>query len=400
MAKRPEQPALKEKKEKVALTFEAAYAQMRKDYGANTVMIAKDMNKVRKIPTGIPSLDFQLGGGVPMSRIIQIFGEKHCCKTYLSMLITAALQKTYGDKMVFWLDLERSFEPVRAEQVGIDLNRLIVCRPASAEPGFDELIDMLPYISGGVVDSVAAATSVAESEGTMGDKQVGMLAALMSKFFHKWISASSPEFMKDQEVPMLLLTNQVRDDIGAYIKKTKRPGGKCMEHYPSLFIDLSKGAPVKLKATDAEGEEITVGHDVKFKIPKNNVFQPDKTGSFMLCTRPTDVGGYQLNAHQVDWPKDLLKYAAHYEVIVKSGAWYSYKGENFAQGKVAAQAYLFNDGDMAAEVYKLTLAAVRLQHGLKEEEIKNVIKAKRDKAKVEKPREEGGKKHWGKKQAG
>ena len=92
MAKRPEQPALKEKKEKVALTFEAAYAQMRKDYGANTVMIAKDMNKVRKIPTGIPSLDFQLGGGVPMSRIIQIFGENFSADIFLSFLFMSNRQ--------------------------------------------------------------------------------------------------------------------------------------------------------------------------------------------------------------------------------------------------------------------------------------------------------------------
>ena len=385
MAASSKQPALE-------TSFKTAFAEIRKKYGSNTIMLAKDMGKVNRIPVGIPSLDLQLGGGLPMSRIIHVYGAEHAAKTFLCMQIAAALQKNKGDKMVFWLDLERSFEPIRAKQVGIDLDRLIVCRPASAEPGFDELIEMIPYISGGVVDSVAAISSVTEIEGTMGDKQVGMVAALMAKFFHKWISDTSPEKLGDGEPPMLLLTNQLRDDIGAYVKKTKTTGGRSMRHYPSVFIELARGPLVKLKALDAEGEEVVIGHDVKFKIPKNNTFQPDKTGSFMLSTKPHNLGGYTLLANQVDWPKDLLKYAVHYEVIKKSGSWHEFTGKHSfkAQGKLEAQAHLYNDGALAAEIYDLTLQVIRQQHGLEEQ--KNVSAKVSNTPKVEKPGKKGCKK--------
>lgn len=173
-----------------------------------------------------------------------------------------------------------------------------------------------------------------------------------------------------------------------------------MLHYPSIFIEVSKGTLVKMeKVYDAEDEEIVLGHDIKFKIKKNNTFQPDKIGSFMLCTRPYDLGGYQLQVNQTDWPKGLLKYAAHYEVIKKNGSWYEYKGDVFAQGAKAAQARLFNEGEITAEVQAAVLREIRRIHGLKEEEPKHDVKAKRNKAKVAEAGKAVGKKQWRKESA-
>lgn len=325
-----------------------------------------------------------------MGRIVHISGSAHSGKTFLAMQIAAAMQRFYGDKMVFWLDGERSFDSVRAEQIGIDLDRIIVSRPSSSEAGLEELIEMAPFISAGFVDSVASLSTVTESEGTMADKQVGQVAAMLSKFFHKWISATAPENLGGL-VPMLTLTNQLRDDIGSYIKKTKTPGGRSMQHYPSVFIELSRGPVVKLKERDAEDEEVVIGHDVKFKIQKNNTFQPDKVGAFMLCTRPYDIGGYQLSVNQVDWPRDLLKYAVHYNVIKRSGSWHEFKGKSKmkAQGRVEAQAKLYHDGELTAEIQQLVLAEVFRSHG---------VKTDNDQAQVEAPGKAGSKKVIGKKQ--
>jgi recombination protein RecA len=385
MAKHSDKSALK-----APLTFNAAFAQMRKKYGSNTIMLAREINVVTRIPMGIPSMDFQLGGGLPMGRIVHISGSAHSGKTFLAMQIAAAMQRFYGDKMVFWLDGERSFDSVRAEQIGIDLDRIIVSRPSSSEAGLEELIEMAPFISAGFVDSVASLSTVTESEGTMADKQVGQVAAMLSKFFHKWISATAPENLGGL-VPMLTLTNQLRDDIGSYIKKTKTPGGRSMQHYPSVFIELSRGPVVKLKERDAEDEEVVIGHDVKFKIQKNNTFQPDKVGAFMLCTRPYDIGGYQLSVNQVDWPRDLLKYAVHYNVIKRSGSWHEFKGKSKmkAQGRVEAQAKLYHDGELTAEIQRLVLAEVFRSHG---------VKTDNDQAQVEAPGKAGSKKAVGKKQ--
>jgi protein RecA len=388
MAKHSDKSALK-----APLTFNAAFAQMRKKYGSNTIMLAQEINVVTRIPMGIPSMDFQLGGGLPMGRIVHVSGDQHSGKTFLAMQIAAAMQRFYGDKMVFWLDSERSFDAARAEQIGIDLGRLIVSRPSSSEAGLEELIEMAPFISAGFVDSVAALSTIAESDGTMADKQVGAVAAMLSKFFHKWISATSPEALADELVPMLVLTNQLRDVIGSVskFKVTKTPGGRSMQHYPSVFIELSRGPVVKLKEQDAEGEEVVIGHDVKFKIKKNNTFQPDKVGAFMLCTRPYDIGGYQLSVNQVDWPRDLLKYAVHYNVIKRSGSWHEFKGKSKmkAQGRVEAQAKLYHDGELTAEIQELILAEVFRSHG---------VKTNNDQAQVEAPGKASSKKVVGKKQ--
>ena len=327
-----------------ALTFADTLAESRKKHGVNSLMTASAATslKVTRLASGIPALDYQLGGGIPLGRSIHISGKEHSGKTYLAMVLVAAIQRMFPKQHAMWLDYEHTFDCVRASHVGVDLDRLLISQPIVAEEAFDQVIEMLPFISCMVTDSVAAINPESETEEGMGKKQMGASAGVMSKFYRLWNTAIAPEHHSG-DIPTIILCNQVRDNLKPFGKETTFPGGRAVRHNCSVFIETKRGPIFKLKELDPEGEAIVIGHEVEFAVTKNNTFQPDKKGTFLLCTRPYAAAGYPVEVNQTDWPRDLLKYAVYYGILQKNGAHHYYGDAHVGKSQFAAQKRLFED---------------------------------------------------------
>ena len=346
-------------------TLESVITEIQSKYGKHAIMRANDASylRIKRIPFGIPALDFSLGGGSPVSRIMEIYGAESSGKTYLSMLAVVRYQQQFPKKQVFWLDLENALETTRLQSMGVDLSRLIISRPASAEVGLDEMLKMAPYMSLGVVDSVAALSATVETEAEMADQQMGVAPRVLNKFFRKWYPTVAPSRLQGP-APSLIMTNQIRERLVLYGKKETTTCGRGIRHFSIIRLGLVRGDPVVLKEDDAEGEPVVIGHDVKFKVEKNHTFAPNKTGKFLLCLRSYDVGGYKLQAQGTDWPGEILRYAVHYGVVKKAGTTYTYGEHKLGIGKMAAQAWLFECQEYVDEIKSKVLKEIYKEHGL------------------------------------
>ena len=286
------------------------------------------------------------------------------------------MQKTFPDKSVFWGDLEHVFDPVRAEAIGVDMDRIIVSQPSSAEEGLESALMLAKagVLSLAVYDSIAAVAAMAETEASMADSQMGVAPRLVNKFLRKWLSSTSP---RDGYLsPTLLCTNQKREKIGGFRPMETTPGGRGLGFFASVELEISHGDKISLKEDDDSGEPILIGHDVNFNVIKNNTFPLGKRGKFILCTRPYQLDReYTINAHDVDWPHSLLSYATYYGVVEKDGNTYKYKGKKLGVGKLQAQISVFNDASVSSLIYDEVIKASRLAHGINEE--KDVEKKKK-----------------------
>ena len=310
----------------------SAISRIEKDFGKGSVMKLGDSEhmQVEVIPTGCLNLDFALGvGGLPRGRIIEIYGPESSGKTTVALHAVAEAQKQGG--IAAFIDAEHALDPVYARQLGVDIDELYVSQPDNGEQALDicEALGRSGAIDIGVLDSVAALVPKAEIEGDMGDSHVGLQARLMSQALRKLAGVIA----KTNAVAIFI--NQLREKVGVvYGNPEVTTGGKALKFYASVRIDIRKGEPIK------NGTEV-VGNRVKMKVVKNKVAPP-----FRNCV--VDM----LYGSGISRAGEILDMAAERDLIVKSGAWYSYNGQRIGQGRDNARKYLEDNPEVFDELEK------------------------------------------------
>lgn len=313
--------------------LETALSQIERSYGKGSIMRLgqKETLEIDVISTGSLSVDWALGvGGFPKGRIIEIYGPESSGKTTLAMSAIAEAQKNGGT--CAFVDAEHAFDPVYAENLGINLDELIISQPDTGEQSL-EITDTLVR-SGAidivVVDSVAALVPKAELEGEMGDSHMGLQARLMSQALRKLTGSVS------KTKCMVIFINQIRSKIGVMFGSPETTtGGNALKFYASTRIDIRRIASVKDK-------EETIGNMVKVKVVKNKVAPPFRTVEFEIAF---GKGISKLG--------EIIELGVREEIIEKSGAWYSYQGEKLGQGKENTKQYLQNNPNLAEELESL-----------------------------------------------
>ena len=309
--------------------LEQVLSQIEKQYGKGAIMKlgedSQDMN-IEIIPTGCLALDVALGvGGVPRGRIIEIYGPESSGKTTVALHIIAQTQKLGG--IAAFIDAEHALDPTYAANLGVDLDNLYVSQPDTGEQALD-ITDSLVR-SGAVdlivIDSVAALTPKAEIEGDMGDSHVGLQARLMSQALRKLTAITN------RSKTCVVFINQLREKVGVMFGNPETtPGGKALKFYSSVRLDIRKADALK----DSEG---VIGNRTKAKVVKNKLAPPFKTAEFDII--------YGKGISQAGC---LLEIGVEKGIIEKSGSWFSYQGEKFAQGKEKARDYVNSNPEFAA----------------------------------------------------
>jgi recombination protein RecA len=309
-----------------------------KEYGKGAIMKLGDRaaTDVEPIPSGSLLLDQALGiGGYPKGRIIEIYGPESSGKTTLALHAIAEVQKK-GGRAAF-IDAENAIDPVYARNLGVNIDELILSQPDSGEQGLNI---MLMLIESGavdlvVVDSVAALVPQAELDGEMGDLQVGAQARMMSKAMRKLAG-----IMNHNECTAIFI-NQLREKVGiVYGNPETTPGGRALKFYASVRIDIRKADTIK------NGSDI-VGNKVKVKVVKNKVAPPFKQAVLEI-----------MYGEGVSYVSELVDLCVDYNILKKSGAWYSYEGDKVGQGKEAAKQYIKANPDFQAELEEKLKAAM------------------------------------------
>jgi recombination protein RecA len=334
--RRKEDPGMdREKMLDVALT------QIEKQYGKGAVMKLGEHpagQGISVIPTGSMSLDIALGvGGIPRGRIVEVFGPEGSGKTTVCLHIIAEAQRLGG--IAAFVDAEHALDPTYARALGVNIDELLVSQPDSGEQAL-EIGDLL-IRSGAldvlVIDSVAALTPRAEIEGEMGDTHVGLQARLMSQAMRK-LNGSLSRFDTTA-----IFINQLREKIGVMFGNPETtPGGRALKFYSSVRLDVRKIDNLK------DGAEV-VGSRTRVKVVKNKVAPP-----FRLCEFDIMYGkGISKEGSLLDVGVDL-------EIIKKSGAWFTYEGDQLGQGRENARQFLAEHRDVAEEIERRIREAVGL----------------------------------------
>ena len=312
--------------------LEVTFSQIDKQYGNGAVMMLGQSNVVGvidTISTGSILIDDAIGvGGLPCGRVIEIFGPESSGKTTLSLHAIAQAQKNGG--ICAFIDAEHALDPTHAKNLGVDTDNLIISQPDYGEQALDiaEMLIRSGAVDIIVIDSVAALVPKAELEGDMGDVHVGLQARLMSQALRKL----TPVVHKSKTV--LIFINQVRQKIGAmpFASKETTSGGNALKFYASLRIEVRKVASLKKN-------EHHFGNRIRVKLVKNKVAPPFKQVEVDL-----------LFSEGISKELDLLDASIYYNVIEKSGSWFSFEGEKFAQGRDQAHHYLKSNNDVADKV--------------------------------------------------
>ena len=310
--------------------LETALAQLEKKQGKGIVMrLGDNMNmEVKSVPTGSLSLDLALGiGGVPRGRIIEIFGPESSGKTTVALHMIAEVQKTGGEAA--FIDAEHALDPVYAKNLGVNINDLLVSQPDDGESALEvcEALVRSGAVEIVVVDSVAALVPKSEIEGDMGDSHVGLHARLMSQALRKLSGAISKSSC------IVVFINQLREKVGiVYGNPEVTTGGRALKFYSSVRIDVRKGEQLK------DGTNF-IGNHVKCKIVKNKVAPPFKTAEFDI-----------IFGKGISKESELVDLGVQFEIIEKSGSWFSYGGQRLAQGRDNVRILLTEDKALAAEI--------------------------------------------------
>ncbi len=324
-------------KEDKAKALEEAIAQIEKSFGKGAIMRMTDakVDTVEVISTGCLAIDLALGiGGIPRGRIVEIYGPESSGKTTLSLHIIAEAQKAGGN--VAFIDAEHALDPVYASKLGINLGDLYISQPDNGEQALDitESLVRSGAIDVVVVDSVAALTPRAEIDGEMGDNHVGLQARLMSQALRKLTGACN------KTKTAIIFINQLREKVGVmYGNPEVTTGGKALKFYSSIRIDVRKGEAVK------SGAEV-IGNKTKIKIVKNKMAPPFRVAEVEI------IYGKGISAEG-----SLLELALNFDIIHKSGSWFSYNDEKLAQGKDATRALLEQNKELYAEIEQKVRAA-------------------------------------------
>jgi len=323
----------------------AALGQIEKQFGKGSIMRLGDNRTmdVETISTGSLSLDIALGaGGLPMGRIVEVYGPESSGKTTLTLELIAAAQR--AGKTCAFVDAEHALDPIYAKKLGVDIDSLLVSQPDTGEQAL-EICDALAR-SGAidvlVVDSVAALTPKAEIEGEMGDSHMGLQARMLSQAMRKLTGNLK------QSNCMCIFINQIRMKIGVMFGNPETTtGGNALKFYASVRLDIRRTGSIK------EGDEV-VGNETRIKVVKNKIAAPFKQAETQI------LYGKGFNREG-----ELIDLGVKNKLVEKAGAWYSYNGDKIGQGKANACKFLRENPQAALEIdtklREMLLAPVQLE---------------------------------------
>ena len=324
--------------------LDAALAQIDKQYGKGSIMRMgeKGSMAIEAIPTGALPLDLALGvGGLPRGRVVEIYGPESSGKSTLAMHVVAEAQRNGG--ICAYVDAEHAMDPVYAKAIGVDIDQLLISQPDTGEQAL-EIADML-IRSGAidvlVIDSVAALTPRAEIEGDMGDSHVGLQARLMSQALRK-LTANL-----NKSNTICIFINQLREKIGVMFGSPETtPGGRALKFYSSVRLDIRRIESIK------DGAEV-VGSRTRVKVVKNKVAPPFRQAEFDI-----------MYGKGISREGALLDLAVELGIAKKSGAWFTYEGEQLGQGRENAKNYLHDHPELMVDMEQ----KIRATAGLNGEE--------------------------------
>ncbi|MBS3813024.1 recombinase RecA [Candidatus Bipolaricaulota bacterium] len=305
--------------------------RIKKDHGEGSIMWMGDEKvlEVDVIPSGSLALDIALGaGGVPRGRIVEIFGKESSGKTTLALHMLAEVHN--NDGAAAFVDAEHALDPKYSSQIGIDLDRLLLSQPNSGEEALEitEKLIRSGALDMVVIDSVAALVPQAELEGEMGDSQVGLQARLMSQAMRKLAGAIS------QSRTTVVFTNQIRSKINnsPWGPSTTTSGGRALKFYSSLRLNI-----YITKTLDKDGEK--VGNAITVKVVKNKVAPPFKEANFDI-----------IYGEGISRPRELINLGEEYDIVERSGSWYSYGDTRLGQGVDNSEEFLKENEEVADEI--------------------------------------------------
>ena len=320
--------------------LDAVLAQIEKTYGKGAIMkLGEDAGNtdIEVIPTGCLSLDLALGiGGLPRGRMIEIYGPESSGKTTVALQAIAEAQKLGG--VAAFVDAEHALDPVYAKKLGVNLDDLYVSQPDTGEQALD-IVDALVRSSAVdivVVDSVAALTPKAEIEGDMGDSHVGLQARLMSQALRKLTA------IVNKSKTCVVFINQLREKVGVMFGNPEvTPGGKALKFYASVRIDIRKTDILK----DTDG---AAGNRTRAKVVKNKLAPPFRQAEFDI-----------MYGEGVSQEGCLIDLGVQYDIIRKSGAWFSYNDQKVANGREKMRQFLKDNPELSKEIEMKIRAAAK-----------------------------------------
>jgi recombination protein RecA len=309
----------------------AALGQIEKQFGKGSVMRLGDASAtydVEAVSTGSLGLDIALGiGGLPRGRVVEIYGPESSGKTTLTLQVVAEVQKAGGTAA--FVDAEHALDPSYAQKLGVNIDELLVSQPDTGEQAL-EITDMLVRSSAVdviVIDSVAALTPKAEIEGEMGEMQMGLHARLMSQALRKLTGNIK------RSNTIVIFINQIRMKIGVMFGNPETTtGGNALKFYASVRLDIRRIGAIK------NGEEV-VGNQTRVKVVKNKVSPPFREAEFEI-----------MYGQGISREGEIIELGSAHNIIEKSGAWYSYKGERIGQGKENVRVFLKEHAEIARDI--------------------------------------------------
>ena len=310
--------------------LDAALAKIEKDFGKGSVMRLGEyeVENIDAIPTGALTLDYALGiGGIPRGRIIEIYGPESSGKTTLALHMVAEAQKLGGD--VAFIDAEHALDAGYAKELGVDIDKLIVAQPDTGEQGLDiaESLIRSGAIELVVIDSVAALVPKAEIDGVIGDVHVGLQARLMSQALRRLAG------MINKTNSTIIFINQLREKIGVMFGNPETtPGGRALKFYSSVRLDIRRIETLK-------EDGAMVGNRTRVKVVKNKVAPPFKEAIFDI-----------MYGKGISKMSSVLDMAIQYDIIERSGSWFSYNDEKLGQGRDNIRKLMEEDTKLAEEV--------------------------------------------------
>ncbi len=330
MAKKETEVAAGGQQSEKLKALQAAMAKIEKDFGKGSIMKLGEekIDNIQVIPTGSVGLDYALGvGGYPRGRIVEIYGPESSGKTTLAIHAIAEAQKQGG--IAAFIDAEHAFDRFYAANLGVNVDELLISQPDNGEQALD-IADQLirsAAVDIIVIDSVAALTPKAELEGDMGDNKVGLQARLMSQALRKLTSTIS------KTNTTCIFINQLREKIGVMFGSPETTtGGNALKFYASVRLDIRKSSPIK------DGENV-IGNDVKVKVVKNKVAPPFRRAEFEI-----------MYGEGICREGEIVDLGVGFDIIQKSGSWFSYGGSKLGQGKEATKAVLRDNPELSEEI--------------------------------------------------
>jgi recombination protein RecA len=323
--------------------LELTLAQIDKQFGKGSIMRMGETTHmgIEAVSTGALSLDLALGiGGLPRGRVTEIYGPESSGKSTLAMHVVAEAQRNGG--VCAYIDAEHAMDPVYAKAIGVDIDALLISQPDTGEQAL-EIADMLVR-SGSidviVIDSVAALTPKAEIEGEMGDSHVGLQARLMSQALRKLTG----NLNKTNTIAIFI--NQLREKIGVMFGSPETtPGGRALKFYSSVRLDIRRIESLK------DGAEI-VGNRTRVKVVKNKVAPPFRQAEFDI-----------MYGKGISREGSLLDMAVDMGIVKKSGAWFTYEGEQLGQGRENAKSFLTANPEIMVDISEKVMVQAGLKGG-------------------------------------